>query len=51
MKNKDLPNDIEELKDIIYLQLEEIKSLQNKLLTYTSNKFYTVKFNTRTKSY
>ena len=51
MKKKDLPNDVEELKDIIQLQLEEIKSLQNKLRMYASGKFYNIKFNTRTKNY
>ena len=43
IKKLELPDDITELKDIIELQLEEIKSLKNKLKLYTSGKMYNVK--------
>tara|TARA_B100000073_G_scaffold305085_1_gene274102 strand:- start:2346 stop:2525 length:180 start_codon:yes stop_codon:yes gene_type:complete len=52
IKKLELPDDITELKDIIELQLEEIKSLKNKLKLYTSGKMYNVKitYNRRTKN-
>ena len=40
---KTLPNDIEELKDIIELQLETIKSLKHKLEVF-NGKFTQVNF-------
>ena len=39
-----LPNDIEELKDIVEIQLAKIKALQDKINAYNGN-FVQIKFN------
>ena len=48
MPNRDfreaLPNDIEELKDIVEMQLVSIKSLQNQLRPYSTDRFTNITF-------
>lgn len=52
IKKLELPDDVTELKDIVELQLEEIKALKSKLKLYTSDKMYNVKitYGKRTKN-
>jgi len=39
-----LPNDIEELKDIVEMQLVSIKSLQKQLRPYNTDRFTNITF-------
>ena len=48
---EDLPNDIEELKDIIFLQRQELIAQRNKLKLWTDPNHYNVTFNFDQKKY